>query len=232
MPPAIQSSAPWVDHRAPRPAAACADHRRQPRRPAARRRPYQAAGMAEWLARGSIDRIYCSPMRARENAAPLATRLSLEPILEAGIAEFDQHADSYVPMEEIKRTDPQRWRALVESGCNMASSTRRSSAPPNRRSVRRIIARQPRRPRRDRLPRRHRAWAARPPNITRHLFFALHQHHRFAASSRGYRSFTLALTSASPRAVSGDGAKPDLEIDAQLVRCCATFTPDLSGYRW
>ena len=31
-----------------------------------------------------------------------------------GIVEFDAHASQYVPMEELKREDPEAWRAFVD----------------------------------------------------------------------------------------------------------------------
>jgi probable phosphoglycerate mutase len=77
----------------------------------------QAERMAQWLQREAIDRVYTSPMvRAIQTAEPLAQQLSLEPQVEQGVAEFDQHAESYVPLEELKRTDPERWRQLMQSG--------------------------------------------------------------------------------------------------------------------
>ncbi|MDP6979460.1 MAG: histidine phosphatase family protein [Myxococcota bacterium] len=77
----------------------------------------QAERVAEVLARESIDRIYSSPMRrARETAAPLAAMSGLEVDIEPRIREFDAEADEYVPLEELKRTDPERWRAFMAGG--------------------------------------------------------------------------------------------------------------------
>lgn len=77
----------------------------------------QADRLARWLEREGIDRVYTSPMvRAQQTAEPLARLLSQEATVEEGVAEFDQAADSYVPLEELKRTDPERWRELMAGG--------------------------------------------------------------------------------------------------------------------
>ena len=159
----------------------------------------QAERMAGWLAREPIERIYCSPMRrARETAAPLATRLALDPILEQGVAEFDQHSDSYVPMEELKRVNPERFRALMETGwySDVDPAVFRATVVA---SIERIIADNP----------GGKvavichggvinAWAAHVLEISRHLFFAPHYTsiHRFMASKRGHRSL-LSLNEAA-----------------------------------
>ena len=36
--------------------------------------------------------------------------------LEPGVVEFDQHAETYVPLEELKANDYERWKALVQGG--------------------------------------------------------------------------------------------------------------------
>ena len=77
----------------------------------------QAERVAGWLVRERIDRVYASPLRrARETAQPLVTALSAELRIEPGVSEFDQDAQHYIPMEELKRTDYPRWRQLMESG--------------------------------------------------------------------------------------------------------------------
>ena len=63
----------------------------------------QAERVAAWLAGTSIDRIYSSPLRrARETAAPLATRHALELQIADGVREYDADSDFYIPMEELK----------------------------------------------------------------------------------------------------------------------------------
>lgn len=77
----------------------------------------QARRLAERLRDEHIDRLYVSPMqRARQTAAPYAEHSGLEPIVEAGVAEFDRDSASYVPMEELKATDPEAWLQMVEAG--------------------------------------------------------------------------------------------------------------------
>lgn len=77
----------------------------------------QAARMADWLSREPIERLYSSPMlRARQTAAPLAARLSTEPAVDPRLAEFDRDHTSYVPLEELRRTDYPRWLALMNTG--------------------------------------------------------------------------------------------------------------------
>ena len=77
----------------------------------------QAERLARWLAREPLDGLYTSPLkRARETAAPLEAALGLRAAVEPRVAEFDKDAPVYVPLEELKRTDPERWRALIDSG--------------------------------------------------------------------------------------------------------------------
>ncbi|MDX1648562.1 MAG: histidine phosphatase family protein [Myxococcota bacterium] len=77
----------------------------------------EAAILARWLADEPLDRVVASPMRrALETAAPLARARGLEVAIEPRVAEFDQHASSYVPLEELKAEDPEAWRAFVQGG--------------------------------------------------------------------------------------------------------------------
>jgi probable phosphoglycerate mutase len=77
----------------------------------------QADSLARWLADEEIHAIYASPLqRAHETARPLASAKDLEIRLEPGIVEFDPDAESYVPLEELKETDYERWRELVQGG--------------------------------------------------------------------------------------------------------------------
>ncbi len=80
---------------------------------------HQAERVAEALAGEAIDRIYSSPLlRAQQTASPLAERLRLEIEIEHRVREFDADADEYIPLEEMKRTDPERWRAFMAGGYN------------------------------------------------------------------------------------------------------------------
>ena len=85
--------------------------------PLAPRGREQAERLARWLEPDQIDAVYTSPMRrARETATPLAQAKGLELVLEPGVAELDQSSPVYLPLDELKRTDPARWRALVQGG--------------------------------------------------------------------------------------------------------------------
>ncbi|MFM8353553.1 MAG: histidine phosphatase family protein [Gammaproteobacteria bacterium] len=74
----------------------------------------QALQMTEWMLRERVDRLYSSPMRrARETAEPLAAALALPVEIEPGAAEYDQHSDSYIPVEQLKAQDFERWQRLM-----------------------------------------------------------------------------------------------------------------------
>lgn len=77
----------------------------------------QAGRLAAFLADERLDALYSSPLRrARETAAPLLQGRDLALRIEPGVAEFDQHADTYIPLEELKALDHERWLDLVRSG--------------------------------------------------------------------------------------------------------------------
>ena len=74
----------------------------------------QARRLAAYLESEHLDAIYSSPMRrARETAAPLAERLSMEVRISPGVAEWDQNSPEYVPVEELKAAGDPRWHALL-----------------------------------------------------------------------------------------------------------------------
>ncbi|MGH9133937.1 MAG: histidine phosphatase family protein [Ilumatobacteraceae bacterium] len=74
----------------------------------------QAGHLAEYLATESIDAVYTSPLRrAVETSAPLADRHGLDPLIVDDVAEWDRMSPEYVPVEELKASDDQRWRDLV-----------------------------------------------------------------------------------------------------------------------
>jgi probable phosphoglycerate mutase len=75
----------------------------------------QAHALAEWLADEQIDAIWSSPMRrALGTAAPLAARLGLDVTVDEGLAEYDRHAGSYIPIEELKAENDPRWYEMPE----------------------------------------------------------------------------------------------------------------------
>jgi probable phosphoglycerate mutase len=77
----------------------------------------QAQHFAEYMALEHIDAIYSSPMkRAFQTAEPLAALKSITPVLVDGVAEFDQHSNEYIPVEELKAANDPRWKELVEGG--------------------------------------------------------------------------------------------------------------------
>lgn len=85
--------------------------------PLAPRGREQAERLAHWLAGERIDALYASPLRrAHETALPLARQKQLELAIEPGVAELDQDSSIYLPLDELKASDPERWRALVRGG--------------------------------------------------------------------------------------------------------------------
>jgi probable phosphoglycerate mutase len=77
----------------------------------------QAERVAAWLEGLHIDAIYASPLRrARETAEPLAQRRRVEVQIEPGIVEYDAGSELYIPMEELKETDNERWREVISGG--------------------------------------------------------------------------------------------------------------------
>lgn len=77
----------------------------------------QAKKLASWLKDEPLDALYSSPLkRAKNTAGPLAEVKKLDVIIEPHVAEFDQHSPSYVPMEEMREKDYDRWKDLVTGG--------------------------------------------------------------------------------------------------------------------
>ena len=75
----------------------------------------QAEALAAWLAVEHLDAIWSSPMRrARETAAPLADALGLPVRIDERLAEYDRHATSYIPLEELKAAGDPRWNEVPE----------------------------------------------------------------------------------------------------------------------
>jgi probable phosphoglycerate mutase len=77
----------------------------------------QAQYFAEYMALEHIDALYSSPMkRALQTAEPLAKLKGLTPIIVDGVAEFDQHSNEYIPVEELKANNDPRWQEMVKGG--------------------------------------------------------------------------------------------------------------------
>ena len=76
----------------------------------------QAARLAHWLEPEPLDALYASPMRrARETAEPLGSLKRLDVRLEPGVVEFDHDSEIYIPLEELKEKEPERWQELIQS---------------------------------------------------------------------------------------------------------------------
>ena len=74
----------------------------------------QALKVAGALEEYEIDRLYSSPMqRAFQTAEPLARLKALEIEVRDGVAEYDQEAGYYIPVEQLKELDYERWRRLM-----------------------------------------------------------------------------------------------------------------------
>jgi 2,3-bisphosphoglycerate-dependent phosphoglycerate mutase len=75
----------------------------------------QAEHLARYLSTESLQAVYSSPMmRAVQTAAPLAAAQGVDMRLDEGVAEFDRNASSYVPLEELRKADPERWREKMK----------------------------------------------------------------------------------------------------------------------
>jgi probable phosphoglycerate mutase len=78
---------------------------------------WQAARVAARLADERIDAVFASTMRrAIETARPFAESAGHEVQVREGIVEYDRDAGLYIPMEELKRDDYPRWKAMVDGG--------------------------------------------------------------------------------------------------------------------
>ncbi len=74
----------------------------------------QAERLAEYLSLEHIDAIYTSPMkRAYQTAEPLARLKGLTPVVEPDVAEWDQHSNEYIPIEELKAANDPRWQEMA-----------------------------------------------------------------------------------------------------------------------
>src|SRR6516165_4548394 len=75
----------------------------------------QAERLAEWLGHERVDHVLSSPQRrAQETAAPIAAAHDLRVEICDGLVEYDVQSDHYIPMEELRETDPERIQAMLE----------------------------------------------------------------------------------------------------------------------
>ena len=84
----------------------------------------QSARLANYLATESIDAIYSSPMkRAFKTAEPLALKTSLPISIVDDVAEYDRLSNEYIPIEELRAANDERWHKLVAGGWQSDSDT-------------------------------------------------------------------------------------------------------------
>ena len=84
----------------------------------------QSARLASYLATESIDAIYSSPMkRAFQTAEPLATKIGLPISIVDDVAEYDRLSNEYIPIEELRAANDERWHKLVAGGWQSDSDT-------------------------------------------------------------------------------------------------------------
>ncbi|MFM1790414.1 MAG: hypothetical protein RLZZ526_741 [Actinomycetota bacterium] len=77
----------------------------------------QARHFADYMNLEHFDAIYSSPMkRAVQTAEPLAALKSLPIEIVPGVAEFDQHSNEYIPVEELKAANDPRWKEMMDGG--------------------------------------------------------------------------------------------------------------------
>jgi probable phosphoglycerate mutase len=77
----------------------------------------QAALFAAYMMSENIDAIYSSPLRrAVQTAEPLSAAIGIDPVLVPGIAEWDQHSNEYIPVEELKAANDPRWLEMAKGG--------------------------------------------------------------------------------------------------------------------
>lgn len=76
---------------------------------------HQARRVAERLLEEPFDAVFASTMlRAIETAEPFAAAAGHPVQQREGIVEFDRATGTYIPMEELKREDYARWKALAD----------------------------------------------------------------------------------------------------------------------
>ena len=84
----------------------------------------QSARLASYLATESIDAIYSSPMkRAMQTAEPLAQTTGLPISIVDDVAEYDRLSNEYIPIEELRAANDDRWQKLLTGGWQSDSDT-------------------------------------------------------------------------------------------------------------
>ena len=84
----------------------------------------QSARLANYLATESVAAIYSSPMkRAFQTAETLAVKTSLPITIVDDVAEYDRLSNEYIPIEELRAANDERWHKLVAGGWQSDSDT-------------------------------------------------------------------------------------------------------------
>ena len=84
----------------------------------------QSARLASYLASEKIAAIYSSPMkRALQTAEPLAQTTGLPISIVDEVAEYDRLSNEYIPIEELRAANDERWQKLLAGGWQSDSDT-------------------------------------------------------------------------------------------------------------
>ena len=84
----------------------------------------QSARLASYLATESIDAIYSSPMkRAVQTAEPLAQTTGRPISIVDDVAEYDRLSNEYIPIEELRAANDERWQKLLTGEWQSDSDT-------------------------------------------------------------------------------------------------------------
>lgn len=84
----------------------------------------QSIRLAKYLATEKIAAIYSSPMkRAVQTAEPLAKVINLPIEIIDEVAEFDRLSNEYIPIEELRAANDERWHKLVAGEWESESDT-------------------------------------------------------------------------------------------------------------
>ena len=84
----------------------------------------QSSRLAMYLKTESIDAIYSSPMkRAFQTAEPLAQTTGLPISIVDDVAEYDRLSNEYIPIEELRAANDERWQKLLTGEWQSDSDT-------------------------------------------------------------------------------------------------------------
>lgn len=84
----------------------------------------QALLLAKYLSSEKISAIYSSPMkRAVQTAQPLSETIGLPIEIVDDVAEYDRLSNEYIPIEELRAANDERWQKLLEGGWESDSDT-------------------------------------------------------------------------------------------------------------